>query len=261
MKKYNELYQEYPKVMKEYWEKRKVEHPPKRLLYNRFIKNDSMSDEAIAKRRKVLRRVQVIESVIALIFVAVFIVGILLPNKFIEVTIVPSGKYDFIYTIVIAIVIFMAFDYPDTMLKELLECKYRKNVFVLTSWCDELEANGFDASSYRSVINSVQKEVDERYFPFLSSKYYDVTDIKKKTEMGRVLAEQDEHLFDQFVEFLTSIIKENFDNYTGAPEDTKMVLKTYTFTPNVKYKDMPSYIKESYELACPVKKAEVQTNE
>lgn len=261
MKKYDELYQEYPKIMKGYWEKRKVEHPTKCLRYNRFIKNDSMSDEAIAKRRKVLRRVQVIESVIALIVGAVFIVGILLPNKFIKVAIVPSGEYDFIYTIVIAIVIFMGIDYPSTRLKELLECKYRKNLFVLSSWCDELETNGFDASSYRSVINSVQKEVDEWYFPCLSIKYYDVTDIQKITEMCSVLAVRDEPLFDQFVEFITSIIKENFDNYTGTPEDTEMVLKTYTFTPNVKYKDMPSYIKESYELAGPVKKAEVQTNE
>lgn len=252
MKKYDELYQEYSKIMKEYWEKCKEEHPTKRLRYNRLIKNDSMSDETIALRRKLLRRVQVIESVIALIVMAVFIGGILLPNKFIEVTTEPLGMY------VIAIVIFMAFDYPDTMLKELLECKYRKNVFVLSSWCDELEANGFDASSYRSVINSVQKEVDERYFPFLNSKYYDVTEIKKKTEMGRVLAEHDEPLFDQFVAFLTSIIKENFDNYTGTPEDSKMILKTYTFTPNVKYKHMPSYIKESYELACPIKKSEVE---
>lgn len=38
MKKYDELYQEYPKVAKEYWEKRKVEHPTKRLLYNHLIK-------------------------------------------------------------------------------------------------------------------------------------------------------------------------------------------------------------------------------
>jgi len=261
MKKYDELYQEYPKVAKEYWEKRKAEHPTKRLRYNRFIKNDSMSDEAIANRRKVLRRVQVIESVIALIVGAVFIVGILLPNKFIKVTIVPSGEYDFIYTLVIAIVIFMAFDYPNTMLKELLECKYRKNIFVLLRWCDELETNSFDASSYRSVINSVQKEVDEWYFPCLSIKYYDVTDIQKITEMGKALAVCDEPLFDQFVEFLTAIIKENFDNYTGSPENTEMVLKTYTFTPKIKRKKMPSYIKESYELACPVKKAEVQTNE
>ena len=261
MKKYDELYQEYPKVMKDHWEKCKAEHPMKRLRYNRHIKNDSMSDEAIAKHRKVLRRVQVIESVIALIVVAVFTVGILLPNKFIEVTTEPLGMYGLISNIVIATVIFMAFDYPDTMLKELLECKYRKNVFVLSSWCDELEANGFDASSYRSVINSVQKEVDERYFPFLNSKYYDVTEIKKKTEMGKALAVCDEPLFEQFVEFLTAIIKENFDNYTGSPENTEMVLKTYTFTPKIKRKKMPSYIKESYELACPVKKAEVQTNE
>ncbi len=128
MKKYDELYQEYPKVMKDHWEKCKAEHPMKRLRYNRHIKNDSMSDEAIAKHRK-------------------------------------------------------------------------------------------------------------------------------------ALAVCDEPLFDQFVEFLTAIIKENFDNYTGSPENTEMVLKTYTFTPKIKRKKMPSYIKESYELVCPVKKAEVQTNE
>lgn len=261
MKKYDELYQEYPKVMKDHWEKCKAEHPMKRLRYNRHIKNDLMSDEAIAKHRKVLERVVGIEGVIALIVAVVLIFAILMPNKFIEAVIVPLDKCGFIFNIVIAIAILMGIDYPSTRLKELLECKYRKNLFVLSSWCDELERNGFDASSYRRVINSVQEEVDESYFPCLYSKYYDVTEIKKKTEMGKALAVCDEPLFDQFVEFLTAIIKENFDNYTGSPENTEMVLKTYTFTPKIKRKKMPSYIKESYELACPVKKAEVQTNE
>lgn len=98
MKKYDELYQEYPKVMKDHWEKCKAEHPMKRLRYNRHIKNDSMSDEAIAKHRKVLERVVGIEGVIALIVAVVLIFAILMPNKFIEAVIVPLDKYCYCYS-------------------------------------------------------------------------------------------------------------------------------------------------------------------
>jgi len=261
MKKYDELYQEYPKVAKEYWEKRKVEHPTKRLLYNHLIKNDSMSDEAIAKRRETLERAYGLNTVVALIAFAAYVVCVLLSSKFMAVEILLSNRIVGIAVVIIAVAIIIVHEYTDAELKEILNNKYQKKLFVLTNWCNELESNGFDASSYRSVINSLQNEVDERYTPQFKGIFINSAANEKRMMNCQMLRKRDEPLLDQFVAFLTSIIRENFDDYTGTPENTEMVLKTYTFTPNVKYKDMPSYIKESYELACPVKKAEVQTNE
>lgn len=272
MKKYDELYQEYPKVMKEYWKKRKegtsfrllsfrIEHPTKRLLYNRFIKNDSMSDEAIENRRAALERAYGLNTVVALIALAAYVVCVLLSSKFMAVEILLSNRIVGIAVVIIAVAIIIVHEYTDTELNEIISDKYRKKLFVLTNWCNELESNGFDASSYRSVINSLQYEVDERYTPQFKGMFINSAANEKRMMICEMLRKRDEPLLDQFVEFFTSIIKENFDNYMGTPEDTEMVLKTYTFTPNVKYKDMPGYIKESYELACPVKKSEVQNNE
>lgn len=165
MKKYDELYQEYPKVAKEYWEKRKVEHPTKRLFYNHLIKNDSMSDETIAKRRATLERAYGLNTVVALIVFAAYVVCVLLSSKFMAVEILLSNRIVGIAVVVIAVAIIIVHEYTDAELKEILNNKYRKKLFVLTNWCNELESNGFDASSYRSVINSLQYEVDERYTP------------------------------------------------------------------------------------------------
>ena len=253
MKTYDELYQEYPEFTKEFWEKCKAKDHKRVLFYNSYIKNDSVSDDVIAKRREALERAQDISVGASLISVVVFAIGLLLKNEFIET----AG-------LVIAAIVLFVHLYTDTVLNHIILEKYRKSLLVLSWWCNELENHGFDVSSYRSVISSVQQEADERYFLYPKEKYYDVVEIKKKMKIGEMFAKRDEPLFDQFVEFLTSIIRENFDNYTGTPEDTEMVLKTYTFTPNVKNvkrKEMPSYIKESYELACPVNKAELQNND
>lgn len=274
MKTYDELYQEYPKIMKGYWEKRKAENPKRTFYFKRkaedlkrtfyfncFIKHDLMSDDAIANRRATLERAYGLNTVVGLIALAAYVVCVLLSSKFMAVEILLSNRIVGIAVVIIAVAIIIVHEYTDMALKEIINNKYQKKLFVLTNWCNELESNGFDASSYRSVINSLQYEVDERYTPQFKGMFINSAGNEKRMMICEMLRERDEPLFDQFVEFFTSIIKENFDNYTGTPEDTEMVLKTYTFTPNVKYKDMPSYIKESYELAYPVKKNEVQNNE
>ena len=133
MKKYDELYQEYPKVAKEYWEKRKVEHPTKRLLYNHLIKNDSMSDEAIAKRRATLERAYGLNTVVALIAFAAYVVCVLLSSKFMAVEILLSNRIVGIAVVIIAVAIIIVHEYTDAELKEILNNKYQKKLFVLTN--------------------------------------------------------------------------------------------------------------------------------
>lgn len=170
MKTYDELYQEYPEFRKEFWEKCKAKDHKRVLFYNSYIKNDSVSDDVIAKRREALERVQDLSVGALLISVVVFAIGILLANEFAETD-----------AMIITAIVLVVHLYTDAVLNHIILEKYRKNLFVLSWWCNELENNGFDASSYRSVINSLQYEVDERYTPQFKGRFINSASSIKTT--------------------------------------------------------------------------------
>lgn len=58
------------------------------------------------------------------------------------------------------------------------------------------------------------------------------------------------------IDLLKQVMQESFDNYTGKPENTEMVLKPYKVNMNKDCKYGPDYVWETIELACPVKKGE-----
>lgn len=113
---------------------------------------------------------------------------------------------------------------------------YKNALNVLSLYCNEIEDNGFDASSYREIVIASRKKVQD-------------------------LIHNPDNYLERKIEFLEQIMQENFDNYEEKPENTEMLMKSYKVNLNEGYRFGPDYDWETIELACPVKKAEVQNNE
>lgn len=117
---------------------------------------------------------------------------------------------------------------------------YKNALNVLSLYCNEIEDNGFDASSYREIVIASRKKVQDLIH---NPDNRDLDYLERK------------------IEFLEQIMQENFDNYEEKPENTEMLMKSYKVNLNEGYRFGPDYDWETIELACPVKKAEVQNNE
>lgn len=122
---------------------------------------------------------------------------------------------------------------------------YKNALNVLSLYCNEIEDNGFDASLYRKTIASYREKINDLLF---------------NPDKYQYLNREFDYL-ECRIDLLKQAMQENFDNYTGKPETTEMVLKPYKVNMNKDCKYGPDYVWETIELACPVKKAEVQTNE
>lgn len=123
---------------------------------------------------------------------------------------------------------------------------YKNALNVLSLYCNEIEDNGFDASSYREIVIASRKKVQ---------------DLIHNPDKPQHLINRDLDYLERKIEFLEQVMQENFDNYEEKPENTEMQMKSYKVNLNEGYRFGPDYDWEKIELACPVKKAEVQTNE
>lgn len=123
---------------------------------------------------------------------------------------------------------------------------YKNLLAVLSLYCNEIEDNGFDASTYREIIISSRKIVQDLFY---------------NPDKPQHLINRDLDYLERKIEFLEQVMQENFDNYEEKPENTEMQMKSYKVNLNEGYRFGPDYDWEKIELACPVKKVEVQTNE
>lgn len=133
----------------------------------------------------------------------------------------------------------------DNATKEIDSAPYKNALDVLSMFCNEIEDNGFDASLYRKTIALYREKMK---------------DLLNNPDKYRYLNREFDYL-ECRIDLLKQAMQENFDNYTGKPETTEMVLKPYKVNMNKDCKYGPDYVWETIELACPVEKAEVQTNE
>lgn len=146
----------------------------------------------------------------------------------------------------VAVLIAIVYRAYDNGLNAVVIAPYKNALDVLSVYCNELEIYGFDASSYRKAITFCRDRISYIFCnpngPIWNLNY-DLDCLKYR------------------VELLSRVMQENFDNYTGKPEDTEMVLKPYKVNLNKDCKYGLDYVWETIELACPVKKSEVQSNE
>lgn len=126
--------------------------------------------------------------------------------------------------------------------KEISSAPYKNALNILSLYCNEIEDNGFDASSYRKVIASYREKME---------------DLWKNPDKYWHLNREYDYLGCR-IDQLKQVMQENFDNYTGKPENTEMVLKPFRVNLNKDCKYGLDYEWETIELACPMKKAEVE---
>lgn len=153
--------------------------------------------------------------------------------------------YSFVGALGLAALIAIAWCVYDDASKEIDSTPYKNELNVLSLYCNEIEDNGFDASLYRKTIASYREKINDLLF---------------NPDKYRYLNREFDYL-ECRIDLLKQAMQENFDNYTGKPETTEMVLKPYKVNMNKDCKYGPDYVWETIELACPVEKAEVQTNE
>lgn len=153
--------------------------------------------------------------------------------------------YSFVGALGLAALIAIAWCVYDDASKEIDSTPYKNELNVLSLYCNEIEDNGFDASLYRKTIASYREKISDLLF---------------NPDKYQYLNREFDYL-ECRIDLLKQAMQENFDNYTGKPETTEMVLKPYKVNMNKDCKYGPDYVWETIELACPVKKAEVQTNE
>lgn len=153
--------------------------------------------------------------------------------------------YSFVGALGLAALIAIAWCVYDDASKEIDSSPYKNELNVLSLYCNEIEDNGFDASLYRNTIASYRERMK---------------DLLNNPDKYQYLNREYDYL-ECRIDLLKQAMQENFDNYTGKPETTEMVLKPYKVNMNKDCKYGPDYVWETIELACPVKKAEVQTNE
>lgn len=145
----------------------------------------------------------------------------------------------------LAVLIAVTFCVYDDATEEIACAQYRNELNVLSLYCNEIEDNGFDASLYRKTIASYREKMK---------------DLWNNPDKYWYLNREIDYLGCR-IDLLKQVMQESFNNYTGKPETTEMVLKPYKVNMNKDCKYGPDYVWETIELACPVKKAEVQNNE
>ena len=203
------------------------------------IENNYM--EAASKRLETTKKVKIIS---AIVLVALVIGTVALGDK-------AMHSFDIERTFGVFGVFFLAFLIAvascthDDATKEIDSAPYKNALDVLSMYCNEIEDNGFDASLYRKTIASYREKVK---------------DLWNNPDKYRYLSREIDYLGCR-IDLLKQVMQESFNNYTGKPEDTEMVLKPFRVNLNKDCKYGPDYVWETIELACPVKKAEVQTNE
>lgn len=153
--------------------------------------------------------------------------------------------YSFVGALGLAALIAIAWCVYDDASKEIDSAPYKHELNVLSLYCNEIEDNGFDASLYRNTIASYRERMK---------------DLLNNPDKYQYLNREYDYLGCR-IDLLKQVMQENFDNYTGKPEDTEMVLKPYKVNLNKDCKYGLDYVWETIELACPVKKSEVQSNE
>lgn len=153
--------------------------------------------------------------------------------------------YSFVGALGLAALIAIAWCVYDDASKEIDSAPYKNELNVLSLYCNEIEDNGFDASLYRKTIASYREKMKGLW---------------NNPDKYRYLNREIDYLGCR-IDLLKQVMQESFNNYTGKPEDTEMVLKPFRVNLNKDCKYGPDYVWETIELACPVKKAEVQNNE
>ncbi len=153
--------------------------------------------------------------------------------------------YSFVGALGLAALIAIAWCVYDDASKEIDSAPYKNELNVLSLYCNEIEDNGFDASLYRNTIASYRERMK---------------DLMNNPDKYQYLNREYDYLGCR-IDLLKQVMQESFDNYTGKPEDTEMVLKSFRVNLNKDCKYGLDYVWETIELACPVKKAEVQSNE
>lgn len=149
--------------------------------------------------------------------------------------------YSFVVALGLAALIAIAWCVYDDASKEIDSAPYKNERNVLSLYCNEIEDNGFDASLYRKTIASYREKMK---------------DLWNNPDKYRYLNREIDYLGCR-IDLLKQVMQESFNNYTGKPEDTEMVLKPFRVNLNKDCKYGPDYVWETIELACPVKKAEV----
>lgn len=185
--------------------------------------------ETASKRFETAKKVRTI-SAIAL---AVLVIGVVALGVF--------GIYSLVGTLGLAFLIAMASCAHEDANKEISSAPYKTELNVLSLYCNEIEDNGFDASLYRETIAYYREKVK---------------DLLNNPDKYRYLNREFDYLGCR-IDLLKQVMQESFDNYTGKPEETEMVLKPYKVNMNKDCKYGPDYVWETIVLACPVKKAEV----
>lgn len=153
--------------------------------------------------------------------------------------------YSFVGALGLAALIAIAWCVYDDASKEIDSAPYKNELNVLSLYCNEIEDNGFDASLYRKTIASYREKMKGLW---------------NNPDKYRYLNREIDYLGCR-IDLLKQVMQESFNNYIGKPEDTEMVLKPFRVNLNKDCKYGPDYVWETIELACPVKKAEVQNNE
>ena len=153
--------------------------------------------------------------------------------------------YSFVGALGLAALIAIAWCVYDDASKEIDSAPYKNALDVLSMFCNEIEDNGFDASLYRKTIALYREKMK---------------DLLNNPDKYRYLNREFDYLLCR-IDLLKRVMQESFDNSTWKPENTEMVLKPYKVNMNKDCKYGPDYVWETIELACPVQKAEVQTNE
>lgn len=153
--------------------------------------------------------------------------------------------YSFVGALGLAALIAIAWCVYDDASKGIDSAPYKNELNVLSLYCNEIEDNGFDASLYRNTIASYRERMK---------------DLLNNPDKYWYLNREIDYLGCR-IDLLKQVMQESFNNYTGKPEDTEMVLKSFRVNLNKDCKYGLDYVWETIELACPVKKAEVQSNE
>lgn len=189
--------------------------------------------ETASKQFETAKKVRTI-SAIAL---AVIVIGLVALGVF--------GIYSLVGALGLAALIAIAWCVYDDASKEIDSAPYKNALNVLSLYCNEIEDNGFDASLYRKTIASYREKINDLLF---------------NPDKYQYLNREFDYL-ECRIDLLKRVMQESFDNSTWMPENTEMVLKPYKVNMNKDCKYGPDYVWETIELACPVKKAEVQSNE